>query len=224
MSKDSNTHLEEKLHDMLAQPMPPRNLENILQNNLIDQIHEEQSIATSRKWKFGLVTSLVANFMFAVLMITPLVNVKNDALLNMAYEHVLHEEDLDGEFVTDYKGWFASQGIEQPPKKYNVGLVKNCLIGLDTARHMRLVNQEKKFINLLVFPQHLKAELPAGDSGERGSQRWVKLDSPNGIQALAFYDHVIPTAEVKELVRGMFKNKVANMARIHGNKEYISSI
>lgn len=213
MTKENETPLDEKLQEMLGKPVPPRNLEKILQANLIDQINEEKSVATNRKWKFGLVASLAANILLAVLIIPQFAHVKDDDLLNMAYEHVLHEEDLGGEFIAGYKSWFANHGISQPPAKYDVGLVKNCLIGLDAAKHMRLVNHDKKYINLLVFSQQMKGELPLTTSGTKGTQRWIKLDSPNGMQALAFYDDVISTSEVKALVRDMFKSKHASIMR-----------
>lgn len=194
---------EEKLQDLFRQPAAPDFLQKKLQQNLHAQVATEQSRRSQLKWRLGLTISLVANVLFAVVIVRSVLLPNDNILMDMAYEHVQHEHDLTGNFVADQTAWLAGTGLNPQPKAYSVDLAKNCLIGLDHARHVRLVSAEQKTINLLIFPEPMTGKLPVADSGDKGTQRWLRLQSPDGIQALAFYDNTLSSQNVKQLIGTM---------------------
>ena len=222
--KSKKSFNEERWHDLLAKPVPPHDLQRKLQQNLFEQVNEEKSLARHNIWRWGLGISLAANILFAFIVVPSFVGQQDTVLLDMAYAHVQHEKDLEGHFVSDHDGFFDKKGIESPPSAFTVGLAKNCLIGLDPAKHMRLVSSQKNVVNLLIFPHQMVGELPVGGSGEKGSQRWLKLEPRAGVTTLAFYDREMPEQEVKQLVCDVFKGDSINISLQGDSQQYLTSI
>ncbi len=206
MNDEKNSSLSDnQLHGLLSKPEIPSTLQTKLQKNFSEQINAEQTNASHRRWRKGLALSVAANVIFAVLILSPYSTMKPSALMDMAYAHVQHEEELTGDFVTDKTAWLTAKNINPPPKAFTVGLAKNCLIGLDQAKHIRINTPQQNDINLLIFSQ-LDDELrPARDKGKKGLQQWITLAPRDGVYVIAFYESGVSNSEVKQLVRNMFQ-------------------
>jgi len=198
---------DNKLHDLLDEPGVPGLLQKRLLENLKEQVSEEKNESSEKKFKFGLGFSLAANVLLAVVISVLYAGGSSTAVLDMAYAHVMHEKDLEGHFVTNINGWLKSEGVNLPANTYTVGLAKNCLIGLDAAKHVRVNGHPKGVVNLIVFNQQISGSLPFGDAGEMGDLNWIKLNPKKDMQVLIFHNPAIATGSVKQIIKAMFNSQ-----------------
>jgi len=206
MNDDKHSSLSDnQLHDLLSRPEAPPTLQTKLRKNFSEQIKAEYSHASNMRWRKGLALSIAANFILAVLILSPYSSMQTSAFMNMAYAHVQHEEELSGNFVADQVEWLVSKNINPPPKSFSVGLAKNCLIGLDQAKHIRINDPQRNAIDLLIFSQLDDGHLPTSDKGKKGLQQWLTLEPRDGVYVVAFFDNGVSNSEVKHLVRSMFQ-------------------
>ncbi|VAX01293.1 hypothetical protein MNBD_GAMMA21-1992 [hydrothermal vent metagenome] len=198
-----------ELHDLLARPSAPQHLQKKLLKNLVEQVSSEQASIRQTRWRFGLALSFSVNIVLLILIISLPFDNQSTALMNMVSAHVEHEKELDGNFISDHISSLEANGIHSPPSTYKIELRKNCLIGLEHVEHIRVKNQQKKNINLLIFVQPKSKDLPATVTGTRGLQSWIKVKISTDVSVIAFFDNDVSINEVRYLVDTMFQKNSA---------------
>ena len=198
---------DRNLHKLLHAPKAPENLVDKLKANLEAQITQSQlSIKRNQRptirWY-----ALAATVALAVVVVWRFQS--DPDLVSLAYAHAAEEAQLTGAQDGGYESWLKTAGLRIPAESEHIVLSKNCVLGQQSAKHLRFNLPESGAINLFLYRE--SGDLPklTQSDGAFDGQAWMALSPRTDLHLLAVYDTGVDKAKISKIIESLLKEQTA---------------